>query len=215
MKRAIFATAAILLFSGAAYADDWSSKFKALDTDGSGSISRTEWEANVATLKLDPAPTFTAMDQDVNNSVDTDEWTQAEKMAKAFPVSCKSSKEFLGAPNSTEFRIVERRPEPGATSGFRACIEMCGAPLRDFSDGAVCTEVASHPAQPQASRTYHPAKSTACCDPVTSARTTAVAIRMANLATGSTSYADRVSRRRVTQAEHCRRSQTIERGPIY
>jgi len=93
MMRAIFATAAILLFSGAAYADDWASKFKQLDTDGNGSISRTEWEANVSTLKLDPAPTFTAMDQDVNNSIDDEEWAQAEKMAKAFPVACKSSKE--------------------------------------------------------------------------------------------------------------------------
>lgn len=93
MTRAMFATAAILLLSGAALADDWGSKFKTLDTDGSGSISRTEWEANVSKLKLDPAPTFTAMDEDVNNSVDTDEWTAAEKMAKAFPVACKSSTE--------------------------------------------------------------------------------------------------------------------------
>jgi hypothetical protein len=92
-RTTIFATAAVLMFSGAALADDWASKFKTLDTDGNGSISRTEWEANVSKLKLDPAPTFTAMDADVNNGVDEDEWAGAEKMAKAFPEACKSSKE--------------------------------------------------------------------------------------------------------------------------
>jgi hypothetical protein len=33
------------------------------------------------------------MDSDVNNAIDTDEWAAAEKMALAFPVACKSSKE--------------------------------------------------------------------------------------------------------------------------
>lgn len=92
-KTTIFVTAAVLLFSGAALADDWAGKFKMLDTDGNGSISRTEWEANVSKLKLDPAPTFTAMDKDVNNGIDDDEWASAEKMAKAFPTACKSSTE--------------------------------------------------------------------------------------------------------------------------
>jgi hypothetical protein len=82
----------VLLLSGtAAAAAGWSDHFKALDTDGNGSISRTEWEANQQKLKLDPTPTFTAMDTDVNNGVDTAEWASAEKMAKAFPVSCKSA----------------------------------------------------------------------------------------------------------------------------
>jgi hypothetical protein len=82
----------ILLLSGtAALAGGWADNFKILDTDGNGSISRTEYEANVGKLKLDPAPTFTAMDTDVNNSIDPDEWTAAEKMAKAFPTGCKSS----------------------------------------------------------------------------------------------------------------------------
>ena len=84
--------AATLIPASAALAD-WASNFKTLDTDGNGRISRTEYEANVSKLKLDPAPTFTAMDTDVNNGVDEDEWAAAEKMAKAFPVSCKSSTE--------------------------------------------------------------------------------------------------------------------------
>jgi len=82
----------VLLFSAtAAVAGGWADHFKTLDTDGSGRISRTEWEANQTKLKLDPTPTFTAMDSDVNNGIDEDEWVAAEKMAKAFPVSCKSA----------------------------------------------------------------------------------------------------------------------------
>lgn len=91
MKR-ILIVAAVALLPSVAMAD-WASSFSALDTDGNGRISRTEYEANVAKLKLDPAPTFTAMDADVNNGVDEEEWAVAEKMAKAFPVSCKASGE--------------------------------------------------------------------------------------------------------------------------
>ncbi len=94
MTKKWVAFVSFLLLSGtAAVADSWSDKFKVLDTDGNGTISRTEYEANGAKLKLDPAPTFTAMDADVNNGIDEDEWAAAEKMAKAFPVSCKSSSE--------------------------------------------------------------------------------------------------------------------------
>lgn len=91
MKRLLIAATVALLPSVAMA--DWAGSFKTLDTDGNGRISRTEYEANVSKLKLDPAPTFTAMDADVNNGVDEDEWAAAEKMAKAFPVSCKSSSE--------------------------------------------------------------------------------------------------------------------------
>jgi hypothetical protein len=93
MLKRMAAFAALFVVAGSAYAmaDEWSDKMKLVDTDGSGTISRTEWEANWTKLKLDPAPTFTAMDEDSNNSVDTDEWAKAQKMAKAFPVGCKSA----------------------------------------------------------------------------------------------------------------------------
>lgn len=91
MTKILLAAAALALSATVAVAGGWDDSFKTVDTDGNGSISRTEWEANVSKLKLDPAPTFTAMDTDVNNGVDTDEWKGAEKMAKAFPVSCKSA----------------------------------------------------------------------------------------------------------------------------
>ncbi len=91
--RKVFVLAAAALLPASVAMADWSSNFKTLDADGNGRISRTEYEANVAKLKLDPAPTFTAMDGDVNNGIDEDEWAAAEKMAKAFPVSCKSATE--------------------------------------------------------------------------------------------------------------------------
>lgn len=90
-KKCVALVSVLLLSSTAALAAGWADHFKTLDADGNGRISRTEWEANVSKLKLDPAPTFTAMDTDVNNGVDADEWASAEKMAKAFPVSCKSA----------------------------------------------------------------------------------------------------------------------------
>lgn len=88
------AFASILLFSGtAAIAGGWSDGFKTLDTDGSGTVAQTEYTANVQKLKIDPVPQFNAMDADNNSSIDADEWTAAEKMVKAFPVSCKSATE--------------------------------------------------------------------------------------------------------------------------
>lgn len=94
MTKKWVAFVSFLLLSGtAAVAGGWADNFKVLDTDGNGTISRTEYEANVAKLKLDPAPTFTAIDVDVNNSIDEQEWATAEKMAKAFPEACKSSTE--------------------------------------------------------------------------------------------------------------------------
>jgi hypothetical protein len=91
MRRYLI-VAAVMLVPSVAMAD-WAGNFKTLDADGNGRISRVEYEKNVSKLNLDPAPTFTAMDTDVNNGIDADEWAAAEKMAKAFPVSCKSSGE--------------------------------------------------------------------------------------------------------------------------
>lgn len=92
MTRSWIAIVSVLLLSGTgAVAAEWGSHFKSLDADGSGRISRTEWEANWQKLNIEPVPTFTAMDADVNNGVDQDEWAAAEKMAKAFPNACKST----------------------------------------------------------------------------------------------------------------------------
>lgn len=92
MKTSIASMALLFaLTTGATAAGGWADNFKILDTDGDGRISRTEWEANWPKLKLEPTPTFTAMDIDVNNAIYPDEWAAAEKMAKAFPVSCKST----------------------------------------------------------------------------------------------------------------------------
>ncbi len=92
MTKKSVAIISILLLSGtAALAAGWADSFKSLDADGSGRISRTEWEAGWQALNIEPVPTFTAMDADVNNGIDADEWAAAEKMVKAFPVSCKSA----------------------------------------------------------------------------------------------------------------------------
>jgi len=91
--RKMLTVAAVMVAVPTMALADWAGHFSTLDTDGNGRISRTEYEANVSKLKLDPAPTFTAMDTDVNNGIDEEEWAAAEKMAKAFPVSCKSATE--------------------------------------------------------------------------------------------------------------------------
>lgn len=83
----------VLLLSGAAVAadGDWASKFKILDSDGSGTVSPTEYDANLPKLKLDPAPTFAAVDKDGNNSIDASEWAAAEKLVKAYSTPCQRS----------------------------------------------------------------------------------------------------------------------------
>lgn len=83
----------LLLSATAATAGSWADSFSTVDTDGTGTVARTEWEANSQKLKIEPLPTFTAMDGDSNNSIDKDEWAAAEKMVKAFPESCKSATE--------------------------------------------------------------------------------------------------------------------------
>lgn len=91
MTRSLVAFVSVLLLSAtAASAADWPA-FKSLDTDGSGKISRVEWEKQVGTLKLDPAPTFTAMDTDSNNGVDEEEWAAAEKLTKSYTERCSKA----------------------------------------------------------------------------------------------------------------------------
>lgn len=94
MTKKWLAFASVLLLSGtAAVAGSWSDGFKTVDSDGSGTVAQTEYNANIGKLKIDPVPQFAAMDADSNSSVDADEWAAAEKMVKAFPESCKSSSE--------------------------------------------------------------------------------------------------------------------------
>lgn len=92
MTKKWVAFVSVLLLSGtAAVAGDWN--LKTVDTDGNGTVSRPEYEKNASKLGIDPVPAFTAMDANSNNSIDAKEWAAAEKMVKAFPVSCKSSTE--------------------------------------------------------------------------------------------------------------------------
>ena len=89
---AAFAVVSVLLLSGTpAVTAGWADGFKACDTDGSGTISRSEF--NACEAKLDPQmnPTFTVMDSDNNNSVDTAEWAAAEKFKTAIGNNCKES----------------------------------------------------------------------------------------------------------------------------
>ena len=73
MTRKWVAFVSVLLLSGTvAVAADVSSSFGTVDTDGNGSINRSELTANEG--KLDPTmnPTLTIMDKDGSNSVDQD-----------------------------------------------------------------------------------------------------------------------------------------------
>ncbi len=93
MTKTWVAVVSFLLLSGtlAVAEEAWSAKFKQVDTDGNGTISRAEYEAASGKLGVDPVPTFTAIDADSDNRIDQDEWTAAEKMVKAFPNGCKSA----------------------------------------------------------------------------------------------------------------------------
>ncbi|CAN1722121.1 EF-hand domain-containing protein [Hyphomicrobium sp. 1Nfss2.1] len=92
-KKWVAIVSALMLSGTAAVAADWADSFKAMDTDGSGTVSQSEYDANASKLGIDPVPQFSAMDKNNNTSVSKKEWAEAEKMVKAFPVSCKSSSE--------------------------------------------------------------------------------------------------------------------------
>jgi hypothetical protein len=93
MTKNWVAFVSVLLLAGtAAVADDWADKMKVVDTDSSGTVSRSEWVENAGKMKLGTAqPEFSAMDTNGNNSVDTDEWNQTAKTASAYSKSCKAS----------------------------------------------------------------------------------------------------------------------------
>ncbi len=86
----------LLLSATAAMAGSWADNFNTVDTDASGTISRSEWNANEG--KLDPTmnPTFTMMDKNANNSVDADEWGAAEGQKTAIAKGCTSSSSSWG-----------------------------------------------------------------------------------------------------------------------
>ena len=92
MTKNWVAFVSVLLLSGMAFAGEWTDRMKTVDTDSSGTVSRSEWNANAGKLQLGTAqPEFSAMDQDNNNSVDTAEWDQTEKTASAYSKSCKAA----------------------------------------------------------------------------------------------------------------------------
>ncbi|WP_069442737.1 EF-hand domain-containing protein [Methyloceanibacter superfactus] len=82
----------MLLLGTPAIAASWTDGFNTVDTDGSGTISRAEWDANESKVG-DPTfnPTFQTMDSNGNNSVDEDEWAAAEGMKTAIGNSCQSA----------------------------------------------------------------------------------------------------------------------------
>ena len=90
-KYLVAFVSALLLSATVAVAADWTGSFSAVDTDGNGSINRSEFTANEG--KLDPTmnPTFTMMDKDGSNSVDQDEWSAAAKQKMAIAKGCKAS----------------------------------------------------------------------------------------------------------------------------
>ena len=83
----------VLLLSGTvAVADDWAGKMKTVDTDGSGTVSRSEWDSNAGKLNLGTAqPEFSALDSNKNNSLSKSEWENAAKIASAYSKSCKAA----------------------------------------------------------------------------------------------------------------------------
>ena len=91
MTKKVVALVSVLMFMATPGLADWAGSFKAVDSDGSGTISRAEWDAGGS--KVDPTynPTLQTMDTNNDNSVDADEWKAAEGMKKAIGKGCKAS----------------------------------------------------------------------------------------------------------------------------
>lgn len=84
--------AVIMLAGSPALAASWSDGFKTCDTDGSGTVSRAEWNSCESKVG-DPTmnPTFRTMDKDTNNSIDEAEWAGGEKQKMAIGNNCQKA----------------------------------------------------------------------------------------------------------------------------
>jgi len=93
MSKIWVAFVAVMMLVGTpALAASWADGFKTCDTDGSGTVSRSEWggcESKVGDPTMDP--TFAMMDKDTSNSVDQDEWSGGEKQKMAISNACKKA----------------------------------------------------------------------------------------------------------------------------
>jgi surface antigen len=82
----------MVLLGTPALAASWSDGFKTCDGDGSGTISRVEWnncESKVGNPTMNP--TFKMMDKNANNSIDQDEWAVGEKQKMAISNNCQEA----------------------------------------------------------------------------------------------------------------------------
>lgn len=84
-KTWVALAAAVLLFSGSAMAAEWSESFTELDADGSGSISRAEFN-KLSDVIGDAtfAPTFSALDENNSNSISQSEWDNGKNMKEEY-----------------------------------------------------------------------------------------------------------------------------------
>lgn len=84
--------AVMVLLATPALAANWADGFKTCDADGSGTVSRVEWNSCVSKVG-DPTmnPTFTMMDQNTNNSIDQDEWAAGAKQKTAISNACQKA----------------------------------------------------------------------------------------------------------------------------
>ncbi|MFD0986534.1 hypothetical protein [Methyloligella solikamskensis] len=84
-KTWVALAAAVLLFSGSAMAAEWAESFTELDADGSGSISRAEFNKLPEVIgDATFAPTFNALDENNSNSVSKSEWENGASMKEEY-----------------------------------------------------------------------------------------------------------------------------------
>ncbi|ODA67596.1 EF hand [Methyloligella halotolerans] len=85
MTKTWVAVAAILMLSSSAMAAEWGESFTELDADGSGSISRAEFN-KLSDVIGDAtfAPTFNALDENNSNSISKAEWENGASMKEEY-----------------------------------------------------------------------------------------------------------------------------------